>query len=47
MERSYTNRKQEVFSYIIFNVRFEAFMKINGFMCMKSSSLLLQVGTNV
>lgn len=39
MKRSYTKRKQEVFNYIIFNVKFEAFMKINGFMDMKSSSL--------
>jgi hypothetical protein len=39
MERSYTNRKQEVFNYIILNMRFEAFMKINGSMGMKSSSL--------
>jgi hypothetical protein len=47
MERSYTKRKEEVFNYIIFNMRFEAFMKINDFLGMKSSSLWIQVGTNV
>lgn len=47
MERSYTNRKQEVFNYIIFKMRYEAFMKINGFLGMKLSSLQIQVGTNV